>query len=100
MLQHKLADSSHDSIHVHTNVPDEAAHSGDLKRKEAAIAVLDRDLDELVKGGERRNNLLVVVTAALFTQCISPLIHSLGRACVPHSGRSNCALFFSLHDPS
>ncbi|MBE9547687.1 MAG: hypothetical protein IMF10_09390 [Proteobacteria bacterium] len=35
-----LTDTSHDFIHVHTKVPDEAAHSGDPKKKEAAIASL------------------------------------------------------------
>ena len=71
-----LADPSHDFIHVHTKVPDDAAHTGDPKNKEAAIALLDRGLDELVKVVESRNDLLVVVTADHSTPSISTLIHS------------------------
>ena len=71
-----LADTSHDFVHVHTKVPDEAAHKGDPKLKEAAIAALDRGLDELVKEVESRDNLLVVVTADHSTPSISTLIHS------------------------
>ena len=71
-----LADPSYDFVHVHTKVPDAAAHKGDPKRKEAAIASLDRGLDELVKAVENRNDFLVVVTADHSTPSISPLIHS------------------------
>jgi len=71
-----LADTSHDFIHVHTKTPDEAAHTGEPERKEAAIAALDRGLDELVKAVETRDDLLVVVTADHSTPSISPLIHS------------------------
>jgi 2,3-bisphosphoglycerate-independent phosphoglycerate mutase len=71
-----LADPSHDFIHVHTKVPDEAAHTGDPKQKEAAIAALDRGLNELVKAVESRDDLLVAVTADHSTPSISPLIHS------------------------
>ena len=71
-----LGDSSHGFIHVHTKVPDEAAHKGDPKLKEAAIASLDRGLDELVKAVETRDDLLVAVTADHSTPSISPLIHS------------------------
>jgi 2,3-bisphosphoglycerate-independent phosphoglycerate mutase len=67
---------SHDFIHVHTKVPDEAAHTGDPRRKQAAIAALDRGLDDLVKALEERHDLLVVVTADHSTPSISPLIHS------------------------
>jgi 2,3-bisphosphoglycerate-independent phosphoglycerate mutase len=71
-----LADTSHDFIHVHTKVPDEAAHTGDPERKEAAIASLDRGLDELVRTVQSRDDLLVVVTADHSTPSISTLIHS------------------------
>lgn len=71
-----LADPSHDFIHVHTKVPDEAAHTGDPQQKEAAIAALDRGLDDLVKAVESRDDLLVAVTADHSTPSISPLIHS------------------------
>jgi len=71
-----IDDPSHDFIHVHTKIPDEAAHAGDPKRKEAAIAALDRGLDELVKAVETRNDLLVVITGDHSTPSVSPLIHS------------------------
>ena len=71
-----LEDTSHDFIHVHTKVPDEAAHRGDPKQKEAAIAALDSGLDELIKAVEERDDLLVVVTGDHSTPSISPLIHS------------------------
>ena len=71
-----LTDSSHDFIHVHTKVPDEAAHTGDPQKKEAAIATLDRGLDELIKSVESRDDLLVAITADHSTPSISPLIHS------------------------
>ncbi len=71
-----LADDAHDFIHVHTKVPDEAAHTGDPKRKEAAITALDRGLDQLGKAVEARDDLLVVVTADHSTPSMSPLIHS------------------------
>ncbi len=71
-----LADIDHDFIHIHTKVPDEAAHSGDPKQKEAVIAVLDQGLDELIKAVETRDDLLVAVTADHSTPSISNLIHS------------------------
>ncbi len=71
-----LAVNAHDFIHVHTKVPDEAAHKGDPRRKEAAIATLDRGLDELVDAVEDRDDLLVTVTADHSTPSISSLIHS------------------------
>lgn len=71
-----LEDPSHDFIHVHSKVPDEAAHTGDPKQKEAAIAALDRGLDELVKAAEKRDDLLVVVTGDHSTPSISTLVHS------------------------
>ncbi|MEA2039890.1 MAG: alkaline phosphatase family protein [Thermodesulfobacteriota bacterium] len=71
-----LDDHSHDFIHVHTKVPDEAAHTGGPKQKEAAIASLDRGLVDLVKAVETRDDLLVAVTADHSTPSASTLIHS------------------------
>ena len=71
-----LVDVSHDFIHVHTKVPDEAAHKGDPNGKKAAIAALDRGLDELLQAIESRDDLLVVVTGDHSTPSISTLIHS------------------------
>lgn len=71
-----LAEPSNDFIHVHTKVPDEAAHEGDPREKEVAIAALDRGLDELVQAVERKDDLLVVVTGDHSTPSMSPMIHS------------------------
>ena len=71
-----LEDTSHDFVHVHTKVPDEAAHRGDPKGKVAAIASLDHGLDDLVNAVQARNDLLVVVTSDHSTPSESSLIHS------------------------
>jgi 2,3-bisphosphoglycerate-independent phosphoglycerate mutase len=71
-----LKDDPNDFIHVHTKVPDEAAHTGDPEAKEAAITALDRGLDELVEAVEKRDDLLVVITGDHSTPSISNLIHS------------------------
>lgn len=71
-----LDDTAHNFIHVHTKVPDEAAHSGDPKQKKAVIAALDKGLDELIKAEETRDDLLIAVTADHSTPSISNLIHS------------------------
>lgn len=71
-----LADTSHDFVHVHTKVPDEAAHTGDPVTKLKAIESLDRGLDLLVKAVEERDELLVAVTADHSTASITSLIHS------------------------
>lgn len=71
-----LVNKSHNFVLVHTKVPDEAAHTGDPRRKEAAIAALDSGLDELVRVVESGESLLVVITADHSTPSISTLIHS------------------------
>jgi 2,3-bisphosphoglycerate-independent phosphoglycerate mutase len=71
-----LADDSHDFIHVHTKVADQAAHKGDPERKREVITALDRGLGGLVKGLEERDDLLVVVAADHSTPSQSSLIHS------------------------
>ena len=71
-----LADSSHDFVHVHTKVPDEAAHTGDPVAKRRAIESLDCGLDLLVKAAEQRDDLLVAVTADHSTASVTSLIHS------------------------
>jgi len=75
-IRRALDDPSHDFIHVHTKVPDEAAHTGDPEYKKSVIAKLDQGLDELVNAVENRNDILVAVTADHSTPSISPLIHS------------------------
>jgi len=75
-IEMALADSSHDFVHVHTKVPDEAAHTGDPVKKLRAIESLDRGLGVLVKAVEQREDLLVAVTADHSTASITSLIHS------------------------
>jgi 2,3-bisphosphoglycerate-independent phosphoglycerate mutase len=71
-----LTEVSHDFIHVHTKVPDEAAHKGGPEQKKASIAALDRGLADLVEAVEVRDDLLVAVTADHSTPSRSDLIHS------------------------
>jgi 2,3-bisphosphoglycerate-independent phosphoglycerate mutase len=71
-----LEDASHDFIHVHTKVPDEASHKGDAARKRDVISDLDRGLVDLVKIMERREDILLVVMADHSTPSQSVLIHS------------------------
>jgi 2,3-bisphosphoglycerate-independent phosphoglycerate mutase len=71
-----LSDNRHDFVHVHTKVPDEAAHTGKPENKEAAISALDKGMDELVKAAETREDLLLIVTADHSTPSLPPLIHS------------------------
>ncbi len=96
-----LSDSSHDFIHVHTKVPDEAAHTGDPRRKMAAIEALDQGLDELVAAAEARDDLLVVITADHSTPSVSPLIHSGEPVPVAlvgkHVRRDEVAAFDEVH---
>ncbi|MBW2605313.1 MAG: 2,3-bisphosphoglycerate-independent phosphoglycerate mutase [Deltaproteobacteria bacterium] len=71
-----LADTAHDFIHVHTKIPDEAAHTGDPLYKKDQISRLDRGLKELADVVEKEDDLLVVITADHSTPSISPMIHS------------------------
>jgi len=71
-----LSDTAHDFIHVHTKVPDEAAHTGDPLYKKDQISRLDRGLNELGQVVEKEKDLLVVVTADHSTPSMSPMIHS------------------------
>jgi 2,3-bisphosphoglycerate-independent phosphoglycerate mutase len=71
-----LNDGNHDFFHVHTKVPDEAAHTGDPERKKTVITSLDCGLDEMVEAVQNRDDLLVAVTADHSTPSMSKLIHS------------------------
>jgi 2,3-bisphosphoglycerate-independent phosphoglycerate mutase len=71
-----LADEVHDFIHVHTKVPDEAAHTGDPVKKLKAVESLDRGLDSLASALGEREDLLIAVTADHSTASVSSLIHS------------------------
>ncbi len=69
-----LAD--YDFIHVHTKVPDEAAHGKDPVKKKAAIEILDAGLARSLPAVMEDPDVLVVVTADHSTPSAGPLIHS------------------------
>jgi len=71
-----LDDERHDFFHVHTKVPDDTAHRGGPQEKKAAITALDGGLDELLEGLEKREDLLVAITADHSTPSMTTLIHS------------------------
>lgn len=71
-----MADPDHDFIHVHTKAPDEAGHTGSPELKMQVITELDRGLDELATAVEKRDDLLVAITADHSTPSRSALIHS------------------------
>jgi 2,3-bisphosphoglycerate-independent phosphoglycerate mutase len=71
-----LGNTTHDFIHVHTKVPDDAAHTGDPLYKKEQITRLDRGLTDLVQAVEKEKDLHVVVTADHSTPSISPMVHS------------------------
>ena len=71
-----LVDSEHDFLHVHTKVPDEAAHKGDPKHKRDVIALLDSGLGELVKAMQNSDEIVLAVTADHSTPSGSSLVHS------------------------
>ena len=71
-----LDDDRHDFCHVHTKVPDEAAHKGGPEDKKGTIAALDEGLDELLGVIQERDDLLVALTADHSTPCMSTLIHA------------------------
>ena len=75
-IRRALGNTTHDFIHVHTKVPDEAAHTGDPFFKKEQIARLDRGLTKLVQAVENGEDLLAVVTADHSTPSVSPMIHS------------------------
>ena len=75
-IQMALDDDRHDFIHVHTKVPDKAAHYGDPRHKRNAISSLDKGLDILVQALDTLPDLQIVVTADHSTPCESVLVHS------------------------
>jgi len=70
-------DETHcDFIHVHTKVPDEAAHDDDPNLKRRQIERLDNGLGELLKTINKRDDILVAVTADHSTLSQSTMVHS------------------------
>lgn len=75
-IAHAIADTDHDFLHVHTKVPDEAAHKSDPKHKRDVISLLDLGLDALIKTMQQRDDIILAITADHSTPSGSPLIHS------------------------
>jgi 2,3-bisphosphoglycerate-independent phosphoglycerate mutase len=71
-----IADDRHDFIHVHTKVPDKAAHQKDPEHKRDVIALLDRGLEDLAKVMQQRDDILLAITADHSTPSGSSLVHS------------------------
>lgn len=71
-----LMNKDHEFFHVHTKLPDEAAHTGDPEYKRQIIEALDRGLYGLVKAVKAREDLLTIITADHSTPSISRMIHS------------------------
>lgn len=69
-----LAD--YDFIHVHTKMPDEAAHTKDPLYKTRVIEALDRGAGAVIEKLTRGRDLLLVVAADHSTPSSGPLIHS------------------------
>jgi 2,3-bisphosphoglycerate-independent phosphoglycerate mutase len=68
--------NEYDFVHVHTKVPDEAAHTKDPEKKRAAIEALDAGLARSLPAVLDDPDILVVVTADHSTPSAGPLIHS------------------------
>lgn len=76
-IRQALDDPHHEFIHVHTKLPDVAAHSGDPYRKRDVLTSLDYGFDILVDALVGRQDLLAAVAADHSTPSISELlIHS------------------------
>jgi 2,3-bisphosphoglycerate-independent phosphoglycerate mutase len=67
---------AYDFIHVHTKMPDEAAHTKDPLHKKEVIEALDRAMAFAVKKIASDPETLLVVTADHSTPSAGPLIHS------------------------
>ncbi|MGD9212856.1 MAG: alkaline phosphatase family protein [Desulfobacteraceae bacterium] len=65
-----------DFVHVHTKVPDEAAHNDDPELKRRQIERLDSGLEELFNIVNKRRDILVAVTADHSTPSQSTMVHS------------------------
>jgi 2,3-bisphosphoglycerate-independent phosphoglycerate mutase len=68
--------NEYDFVHVHTKVPDEAAHTKDPEKKKAAIEALDAGLAQSLPAVLDDPDILVVVASDHSTPSAGPLIHS------------------------
>ncbi len=70
------ATDTYQFIHVHTKVPDEAAHTKVPQKKVEAIEELDRGLGLVVERLVKRRDLILIITSDHSTPSGGPLIHS------------------------
>jgi 2,3-bisphosphoglycerate-independent phosphoglycerate mutase len=68
--------SEYDFIHVHTKMPDEAAHTKDPIAKARVIEALDRGIGRVLENLLADPDLLLVVAADHSTPSSGPLVHS------------------------
>jgi 2,3-bisphosphoglycerate-independent phosphoglycerate mutase len=68
--------NEYEFVHVHTKVPDEAAHTKDPEKKKTAIEALDAGLARSLPAVLDDPDILVVVTSDHSTPSSGPLIHS------------------------
>jgi len=66
----------YDFIHVHTKMPDAAAHTKDPVYKTRVLEALDRGIGDVLKPLLAEPDLLIVVAADHSTPSAGPLIHS------------------------
>lgn len=66
----------HDFIHVHTKMPDEAAHTKDPVYKKQVIEALDRGIGAALPALLQTPELLLVIAADHSTPSGGPLVHS------------------------
>lgn len=83
-----LDETDCDFIHVHTKMPDEAAHNDDPDLKRQQIERLDRGLGELLKTIKTRNDILVAVTSEHSPLSQTSMVHSGGPVPVTFIGRT------------
>jgi 2,3-bisphosphoglycerate-independent phosphoglycerate mutase len=66
----------HDFIHVHTKMPDQAAHTKDPAYKTQVLELLDRGIGTVLEALRAQPDLLIVIAADHSTPSAGPLIHS------------------------
>ncbi len=66
----------HDFIHVHTKMPDQAAHTKDPAYKTKVLELLDQGIGTVFKALTAQPELLIVIAADHSTPSTGPLIHS------------------------
>lgn len=68
--------SDHDFVHVHTKMPDQAAHTKAPAYKTRILELLDQGIGTVLKALTAQPELLIVIAADHSTPSAGPLIHS------------------------